>query len=158
MVCGSTLLPFYARIWTYIRPKYEFQLPIRLSYQRSCSTCATNSPSLSGRSLGLDAGAPAAQKVIKGRRFLDLALIQSTSQSSQQLNLIVYLIEMHASIASSTSSSVAMCATKQASSPSTSTSVATREGEISSSTTLNSSPQCCHCGYRGSHSPNCPFK
>ncbi|KAH9982306.1 hypothetical protein BGW80DRAFT_1151648, partial [Lactifluus volemus] len=20
-----------------------------------------------------------------------------------------------------------------------------------------SAPQCCHCGYRGSHSPNCPF-
>ncbi|KII93092.1 hypothetical protein PLICRDRAFT_35269 [Plicaturopsis crispa FD-325 SS-3] len=19
-------------------------------------------------------------------------------------------------------------------------------------------PQCCHCGWRGSHSPNCPFK
>ncbi|KIM82195.1 hypothetical protein PILCRDRAFT_820567 [Piloderma croceum F 1598] len=21
-----------------------------------------------------------------------------------------------------------------------------------------SSPQCCHCGWRGSHAPNCPFK
>ncbi|KAI0082736.1 hypothetical protein K474DRAFT_1585337 [Panus rudis PR-1116 ss-1] len=21
-----------------------------------------------------------------------------------------------------------------------------------------SQPQCCHCGYRGSHAPNCPFK
>ncbi|KZT30977.1 hypothetical protein NEOLEDRAFT_1054402 [Neolentinus lepideus HHB14362 ss-1] len=21
-----------------------------------------------------------------------------------------------------------------------------------------SSPQCCHCGWRGGHSPNCPFK
>ncbi|KAA1471465.1 hypothetical protein DENSPDRAFT_776601 [Dentipellis sp. KUC8613] len=21
-----------------------------------------------------------------------------------------------------------------------------------------SSPQCCHCGWRGSHSPNCPFR
>ncbi|PBL04107.1 hypothetical protein ARMGADRAFT_43255 [Armillaria gallica] len=21
-----------------------------------------------------------------------------------------------------------------------------------------SSPQCCHCGWRGAHAPNCPFK
>ncbi|KAI0050587.1 hypothetical protein FA95DRAFT_1486911 [Auriscalpium vulgare] len=21
-----------------------------------------------------------------------------------------------------------------------------------------SAPQCCHCGWRGSHSPNCPFR
>ncbi|KAF9495613.1 hypothetical protein BDN71DRAFT_1447278 [Pleurotus eryngii] len=21
-----------------------------------------------------------------------------------------------------------------------------------------SAPQCCHCGWRGSHAPNCPFK
>ncbi|CAL1716219.1 unnamed protein product [Somion occarium] len=22
----------------------------------------------------------------------------------------------------------------------------------------NGGPQCCHCGWRGSHAPNCPFK
>ncbi|CAL1704904.1 unnamed protein product [Somion occarium] len=22
----------------------------------------------------------------------------------------------------------------------------------------NSAPQCCHCGYRGAHAPNCPFR
>ncbi|TFK21276.1 hypothetical protein FA15DRAFT_672714 [Coprinopsis marcescibilis] len=24
--------------------------------------------------------------------------------------------------------------------------------------TNDSAPQCCHCGWRGSHSPDCPFK
>ncbi|KAF8799905.1 hypothetical protein BYT27DRAFT_7200887 [Phlegmacium glaucopus] len=28
----------------------------------------------------------------------------------------------------------------------------------SSSCVNHSSPQCCHCGWRGSHSPNCPFR
>ncbi|KAF8346097.1 hypothetical protein F5887DRAFT_962637 [Amanita rubescens] len=26
------------------------------------------------------------------------------------------------------------------------------------STVNYSAPQCCHCGYRGAHSPTCPFK
>ncbi|KIM35607.1 hypothetical protein M413DRAFT_79204, partial [Hebeloma cylindrosporum] len=29
---------------------------------------------------------------------------------------------------------------------------------ISESCINHSSPQCCHCGWRGAHSPNCPFK
>ncbi|KAN0121633.1 hypothetical protein V8E52_003529 [Russula decolorans] len=34
----------------------------------------------------------------------------------------------------------------------------TREGpDIEGSCVNHSAPQCCHCGYRGSHSPNCPF-
>ncbi|KAF9264450.1 hypothetical protein L218DRAFT_863105 [Marasmius fiardii PR-910] len=27
-----------------------------------------------------------------------------------------------------------------------------------SSCSFHSAPQCCHCGWRGSHSPTCPFK
>ena len=27
-----------------------------------------------------------------------------------------------------------------------------------SSCVLHSAPQCCHCGWRGAHSPNCPFR
>ncbi|KAK7453423.1 hypothetical protein VKT23_011690 [Stygiomarasmius scandens] len=23
---------------------------------------------------------------------------------------------------------------------------------------VHSAPQCCHCGWRGAHAPNCPFK
>ncbi|KAF9446508.1 hypothetical protein P691DRAFT_673485 [Macrolepiota fuliginosa MF-IS2] len=26
------------------------------------------------------------------------------------------------------------------------------------SNTNHSAPQCCHCGWRGSHSPTCPFR
>ncbi|KAI0005543.1 hypothetical protein BJV74DRAFT_762160 [Russula compacta] len=42
--------------------------------------------------------------------------------------------------------------------PPSSTHIHTREGpDIESSCVNFSAPQCCHCGYRGSHSPNCPF-
>ncbi|KAI0249521.1 hypothetical protein BJV78DRAFT_1129608 [Lactifluus subvellereus] len=36
--------------------------------------------------------------------------------------------------------------------------IRTREGPDVEGSCINlSAPQCCHCGYRGSHSPNCPF-
>ncbi|KAH9969131.1 hypothetical protein BC827DRAFT_1121129 [Russula dissimulans] len=33
-----------------------------------------------------------------------------------------------------------------------------RQGPDNEGSCVNfSAPQCCHCGYRGTHSPNCPF-
>jgi hypothetical protein len=35
------------------------------------------------------------------------------------------------------------------------------EGQVKASpdsTPVPSSPQCCHCGYRGGHADDCPFK
>ncbi|KAI0271455.1 hypothetical protein BC834DRAFT_859611 [Gloeopeniophorella convolvens] len=36
--------------------------------------------------------------------------------------------------------------------------VASREGDSEDSCINFSSPQCCHCGWRGTHSPSCPFR
>ncbi|KZV71025.1 hypothetical protein PENSPDRAFT_651056 [Peniophora sp. CONT] len=35
--------------------------------------------------------------------------------------------------------------------------VCSKANEASAPTNL-SAPQCCHCGWRGSHAPNCPFR
>ncbi|KAL4070255.1 hypothetical protein J3A83DRAFT_4241505 [Scleroderma citrinum] len=37
--------------------------------------------------------------------------------------------------------------------------VSMRNGSNDTDTFVNAgAPQCCHCGWRGSHSPNCPFR
>ncbi|KAI0305054.1 hypothetical protein BC826DRAFT_902055 [Russula brevipes] len=44
--------------------------------------------------------------------------------------------------------------------PIPSTRTRTRQGPDNNegSCVNHSAPQCCHCGYRGCHSPNCPFR
>ncbi|KAF8131418.1 hypothetical protein EV363DRAFT_1398511 [Boletus edulis] len=37
--------------------------------------------------------------------------------------------------------------------------VTMRHGHDDSTTLVNANaPQCCHCGWRGAHSPSCPFR
>ncbi|KAH0825967.1 hypothetical protein J3R83DRAFT_7562 [Lanmaoa asiatica] len=66
---------------------------------------------------------------------------------------------MHSAAASrvctSTSSSDAHHCSRDASS----ILVTMRHGHDDPTTFVNANaPQCCHCGYRGSHSPSCPFR
>ncbi|KDR85918.1 hypothetical protein GALMADRAFT_393053 [Galerina marginata CBS 339.88] len=59
---------------------------------------------------------------------------------------------MHSAAATTT---FAIASTQQSSS--TPTTVSCHGASSPSSCADHSSPQCCHCGWRGSHSPNCPF-
>ncbi|KAF8971888.1 hypothetical protein BDZ97DRAFT_1152505 [Flammula alnicola] len=64
------------------------------------------------------------------------------------------LIEMHSAAATFTTTTAVVASTHHQSSSTSATAISSE----SSSCINHSSPQCCHCGWRGSHSPNCPFK
>ncbi|KIJ97040.1 hypothetical protein K443DRAFT_681826 [Laccaria amethystina LaAM-08-1] len=65
---------------------------------------------------------------------------------------------MHSTSAATSSSfttATIVCASLEHSSPTT---TPTHKESDSNTCVNHSSPQCCHCGWRGSHAANCPFR
>ncbi|KAF8167218.1 hypothetical protein B0H34DRAFT_680875 [Crassisporium funariophilum] len=67
-------------------------------------------------------------------------------------------LTMHSTSFTAAASAASVCASTKAATTITTTISAQQEASETSSCVNHSSPQCCHCGWRGSHSPNCPFK
>ncbi|KDQ62904.1 hypothetical protein JAAARDRAFT_119996 [Jaapia argillacea MUCL 33604] len=62
-------------------------------------------------------------------------------------------------ISSSASSSSQTCSHSSSPSPISSMPVSTHSTTHGQESWVNqNAPQCCHCGWRGAHSPSCPFK
>ncbi|TFK42204.1 hypothetical protein BDQ12DRAFT_677783 [Crucibulum laeve] len=59
---------------------------------------------------------------------------------------------------SSTFTSASTLCASHKSAPSTAPASFKQSDATSVATVNHGAPQCCHCGWRGSHSPNCPFK
>ncbi|KAF8224879.1 hypothetical protein L208DRAFT_1409387 [Tricholoma matsutake] len=56
-----------------------------------------------------------------------------------------------------------MLSTTQLAAPTSPTTTTVQSSSLLSHSNWNlcidySAPQCCHCGYRGSHAPTCPFR
>ncbi|TRM58425.1 hypothetical protein BD626DRAFT_404727, partial [Schizophyllum amplum] len=59
---------------------------------------------------------------------------------------------------SSTSTATNMCCQAPATQTSSPANAAVASSTSDATRTHASAPQCCHCGWRGAHSPDCPFK